>query len=71
MTTAHHRMFIVMIEVETFALFSDGLEPTTVRAATNGHSQTRFDGPQDRDESLTDTISAGDSFNELFFANLG
>jgi hypothetical protein len=69
-TTAHHGMFVVVIEVKTFALFAYGLEPSPVSGAAYGHSQARLDGAQDRDEAAVDLVALSNILNELLLADL-
>src|SRR6266542_2133043 len=70
MTAAHHRMFIIVIKVEAFALFEHRRKPTAVAGAPHRHGQARFDGTQDGDKALAHAVAPGDVFDELFFAGL-
>src|SRR6266508_57559 len=70
MTAAHHRMFIIVIKGEAFALFEHRRKPTAVAGAPHRHGQARFDGTQDGDKALAHAVAPGDVFDELFFAGL-
>src|SRR6267378_4054122 len=69
-TTAHHRVFIVVIEVKTFALFAYRLEPPPVSGAAYGHSQARLDRAQYCDEAAFDLVALSNVLNELLLADL-
>ena len=70
MTAAEHRMFIVVIEVKTFALFQCGRQPAARRAAAYGDGQARFEGAQHGNEAGAYPIPSSDVFDEVFLASL-
>jgi len=69
-TTAHDGVFVVVIEVKTFALFAYGLEPSPVSGAANGHSQARLDRAEHGDEAAFDLVALSNVLNELLLAGL-
>jgi len=70
MTTADHRVFVVVIEVKTTALFTDRLEATALASSTHGHGQTGFDCPQNGNQAAPNAVALSDVLNELFLAGL-
>src|SRR6266496_3301981 len=69
-TAAQHRMFIVVVEVKTFALFQCGRKPAPFRAAAYGDGQARFQGAQDGNEAGAHPITSSDVFDEVLLAGL-
>jgi hypothetical protein len=67
-TTADHGVFVVMIEMKTFALFSNGLEPFAVSGSAHGHGQARFHRAQDGNQAAADAVTRSNVLNELFLA---
>ena len=71
LTTAHDRMFVVMVKVKAFALFEHGGQPAALAGAAHGHGQAGFDSPKDGDEAGAHAVPPGDIFDEILLAGLG
>ncbi len=63
-------MFIVVIEMKTFALFQCGGKPAALRAAAYGDGQAGFQGAQHGNEAGAHPITSSDVFDEVFLAGL-